>query len=225
MDKIGKGCKLITIFDDEWIKKNDIVKNRLKHILVKESNLYARNCDIREISNKEAKDFVDKIHIQGYVSCAIKLGAFHKDTLVAVMTFAKGSISKGNTTKEDVFELSRFCVEPTVVGIASKLLKYFQRNYYYNEIFSYADRRWSDGNLYRQIGFNFVSYTQPNYFYFKVGGEIKRFHRYNFRKDKIKHLATVEGQTEWEIMQETGWDRIFDCGNIKLNIINTGDVE
>ena len=127
------------------------------------------------------------------------------------MTFSKGNISKGSSTKLGVWELNRFCVSRPVIGIAGKLLKYFEVNYKPNEIFSFADRRWSDGNVYNKIGFTFVCYTQPNYWYFKDNK--KRLHRFNFRKDKIKHLGT-ENQTEWEIMQEQGYDRIWDCGKL-----------
>lgn len=214
LDKCSQiGYRLITILEDEWITKSNIVKNRLKHILSNEKGIYARKCQIVEIPQGLAKRFVDQYHIQGYSNCAIKLGAYYGNELVAVMTFSKGNISKGSSTKLGVWELNRFCVSRPVIGIAGKLLKYFEVNYKPNEIFSFADRRWSDGNVYNKIGFTFVCYTQPNYWYFKDNK--KRLHRFNFRKDKIKHLGT-ENQTEWEIMQEQGYDRIWDCGNIKF---------
>jgi hypothetical protein len=210
----NKGYRLITIFEDEWITRKEIVKNRLKHILIKEKGLYARNCKIVEITPRIAKEFIDKYHIQGYVQSSIKLGAYYENELVAVMTFAKGNISKGSSHKTNIWELSRFCTSHSVTGIAGKLLKYFERNYEWVEIFSYADLRWSEGNLYKQIGFNLIGTTKPNYWYFK--DNTKRLHRFNFRKDKIKHLASNEMQTEWDIMKEQGYDKIYDCGSLKF---------
>jgi len=208
------GYRLITLFEDEWVTRKEIVIDRLKHILTHEKAVYARKCVIVEITPKMAKEFIDKHHIQGYTQCAIKLGAYYNNELVSVMTFAKGNISKGASHKINVWELSRFCTSCSVVGIAGKLLKYFEQNYTWTEIYSYADLRWSEGDVYKQIGFELVGTTNPNYWYFK--DNTKRWHRFNFRKDRIKHLATREGMTEWDIMQEQGYDRIWDCGNMKF---------
>ena len=210
------GYQLITIFEDEWLTKNSIVKNRLLHILGTSTNkIYARKCAISEIPAKIAKSFIDTYHIQGYINSSIKLGAYYNGELVAVMTMAKGNISKGSKTTTGVYELSRFCTSGYVIGIAGKLLSYFKRNYKWNEIFSYADRRWSVGNLYEKIGFKQDHISSPNYWYFK--NSAKRYHRFNFRKDKIKHLGNG---TEWEIMKSQHYDRIWDCGNIKFVMHN-----
>ncbi|MFW6172642.1 MAG: hypothetical protein ACOC5T_02755, partial [Elusimicrobiota bacterium] len=207
-----EGYRLIQIFEDEWINRQDIVKNRLRHILYKTKPIYARKCIIKEIDTKTASNFVNKTHIQGYTGSSVKLGAFYNDEIVAVMTFAKLSISKGSKNKDNQWELSRFCCSVPIVGIASKMLEYFKRNFSWNKIISYSDRRWNTGNLYESIGFKFTSYTKPNYWYFKIG-ESKRYHRFNFRKDKL-----IGEGTEWEIMQKNGYDRIWDCGNAKYVI-------
>ena len=39
-----------------------------------------------------------------------------------------------------------------------KLLKYFERNYKPKSIITYADRSYSQGNMYKQLGFNLYSY-------------------------------------------------------------------
>ena len=45
-----------------------------------------------------------------------------------------------------------------------KLLKRFVKDYNPNEIISYADRRWSFGNLYEKIGFIKEGESKTNYF-------------------------------------------------------------
>ena len=209
-----KGVRLITIFEDEWLDKKDIVKSRLDSIIgdSKYIKIHARSCEIKDINTASAKNFCENNHLQGYGAGAhIKLGAFLNKELVAVMTFAKPSIAKGSRTKKDlVWELHRFCSRKNVrvVGGASKLLKYFERNYDWKELFSYADRRWSDGNLYEKLGFTFDSNTDPNYWYFK---NKKRIHRFALRKN----MEDDRNLTEWENRKLNGWDRIWDCGNIK----------
>lgn len=211
-----KGYKLITIFEDELVYKKNIVFSRLGHLLGygSENVIYARNCSVKEVSTYEASKFCNDNHLQGYSGASVKLGAFFKDKLVAVATFSRPSISKGRLgdKKTGVWELNRFCtdIDLRVIGIASKLLKHFNRNYEWTTIFSYADRRWSTGNLYESIGFTFSHYTDANYWYIKPG-VTERKHRFLYRKamDEPKDIP------EWELRKSQGLDRIWDCGSIK----------
>ena len=68
-------------------------------------------------------------------------------------------------TKLISWELNRFCSHSDFVisGIASKLLNYFKKNYQWTKIFSYADRRWSVGDLYKKLGFDLECSVGPNY--------------------------------------------------------------
>ena len=212
-----KGYRLIQIFEDEWLTKQDIVKSRLKHILgFRDRTVFARKCTIREIVPNVARDFINKYHIQGYHGCNVKLGLFYNDELVSVMTFAKPSISKGRSNKEDVFELSRFCSSCAVTGAAGKLLKYFTRNYIVKELYTYADLRWSDGNLYKQLGFIEGKQTPPN-FWWNINGIRK--HRFGYRKDVLnKRLDSFDPDiTGYQNMINNGYDRVWDCGNLKYH--------
>ena len=46
-----------------------------------------------------------------------------------------------------------------------KLLKYFIDKHSPDEIMSYADKDWSDGNVYRRLGFELHGETEPIDFY------------------------------------------------------------
>lgn len=214
------GYKLITIFEDEWINKQKIVKLRLKHILgLNIEKIYARNCIIKKIKTNEARKFIEKYHIQGYIGSYIKLGAFYNDELVAVMTFSKPSLAKGRkNNNDDIYEISRFCTSKNIIGIASKLFKHFQRNYEWKEIYSYADRRWSEGKLYEKLGMEFVKNTKPNYWYWK--NELIRYHRFHFRKSILKDKLEIfdSNKSEYENMLMNGWNRIWDCGSSLYSI-------
>ena len=135
------------------------------------------------------------------------------------MTFRKLNIAKGSKSEINTYELDRFCSNYNfrVVGIASKLLKYFINNYNPIKIISYADRRWSDGNLYKRLGFNFVHNTDPNYWYITENG---RIHRFNFRKSELnKKLEHFDPNlTEYQNMLNNGYCRIWDCGNMKFEL-------
>ena len=216
----SKGIQLIHIFEDEWNNKKEIVKSRLKNLLNKTQNkIHARKCIIKEINATIKNEFLNENHIQGEDKSKIKLGAFYNNKLVSVMTFSKPRIALGNKNKEGQFELSRFCSikNTSISGIASKLFNYFLDNYKeVNEIISYADKRWSVGKLYENMGFKLINNGYANYWYIPDNYS-KRIHRFNFRKNTLSNKLKIFNNklTEIENMKLNNYDRIWDCGSKK----------
>jgi hypothetical protein len=207
-----KNIKLIHIFDDEWLYKKDIVKSRLKNILgLTKNKIYARKCEIRVVSSKISKDFLDKNHIQGNVNSSIRLGLYYDEELVSLMTFGKGRIAMGGNSKQ--YELVRFCnkLDTSVIGGADKLLKNFIKSYQPKEIISYADRRWSQGDLYEKLNFTKTHNSKPNYWYIINN---KRTHRFSYRKSMLIKQGFNTNKTEHQIMLDRKIYRIYDCGTI-----------
>jgi hypothetical protein len=205
-----KGIHLIQIFGDQWKNKQDIVKARLKNVLGVDTKIYARKCDIKVITGKESKLFLDEHHIQGWVSSSIKLGLFFNDNLVAVMTFGKPRY--GNLQS---YELLRFCSINTIVGGADKLFKYFLRNYKPDTVVSYADRCWSAGNLYKKLGFKDVTEDKNNIGYFYIKNDT-RINRLAYTKKKLVSLGFDSEKTAEEILESEGFLLIHTCGNYKF---------
>jgi predicted acetyltransferase len=124
----------------------------------------------------------------------------------------------GNKSITDKYELLRFCnkLDTNVIGGASKLLNYFIKNYNPKEIISYADRRWSNGNLYEKLGFEFVHNSKPNYWY--INDNVREY-RFKYRKSELVKDGFDSKKTEKEIMFDRGVLRIYDCGNKKYKLI------
>ena len=213
---LEKDVRLIHIFEDEWINKRKIVESRIVNIIKKQDNkIHARKTVVKEVDTTEAIKFLEENHIQGKLGAKVKLGLYHNEELVSLMTFGSLRKNLGSKSQEGDWELLRFCnkLNTSVVGGASKLLKYFEETYKPSSLISYADRRWSNGNLYYQIGFNLVGKTSPNYFYTK--GRIRES-RFNFRKDILVSQGFDKNKTEKDIMKERGYNRIYDCGSLKF---------
>ena len=209
-----KGIRLVHIFEDEWVFSKDIVIDRLSTILKKPSTqrLYARKCEIRMIKYENVDLFLRKNHIQGPFKTSINIGLYSDNELVSVMTF-----SKARFTKKYDYELIRYCskIGYSVVGGASRMFKHFIKTYNPKTVISYADKRWSNGDLYRKIGFTEIGSSKPDYYYIKPP-EIRRMSRVKFQKHKLKNiLQSYDGSaTEYRNMRNNGYYRIYDCGNL-----------
>lgn len=212
------GIRLIQIFSDEWLNKKDIVKAKLKSIIThdKTDRIFARKCVIKEINPKEKNKFLNQHHIQGEDRSQIKLGLYYNDELHAVMTFSKPRISLGGKhTNGSKYELSRYASSKYIIGGGDKLIAYFIKTHSPSQIYSYSDNRWTDpyDNMYLKMGFKIEKTSKPNYFYTK--NYLTRIHRYNFNKFNLKKLGADISKTEFKIMDELGYTKIWDCGTTK----------
>jgi len=210
---------LLHIFENEWLDPNlrDIWKSVIRNKLRKVQNkIGARKCVFaqKEQLLKESKAFLDNNHLQGGQAIGpVRYGLTHPETgeLLALMTFGKSRFGDAD------YELIRFAIRKnwSIPGAASKLLKAFEREYPNKKLVSYANRRWSDGHLYKTIGFKLKNISDPNYYYFKPGKYEKLWHRASFQKHKLKGKLEKynPNYTEFENMLQNGYRRIYDSGN------------
>jgi hypothetical protein len=195
--------QLLTIFEDEWTFKKDIVKNTLLHLTNKSSNsIYARKCNIKVINSKDKDTFFNNYHIQGTSRGTINLGLFHHNDLVACMSFLKN---------KNEYILNRYATSGYVVGGFSKLLKFFQSNYEWTQLVSFADLRWSNGKVYELNGWTLDTILPPDYSYIEYN---KRVHKFNYRHKHLpKKLKNYDSQlSEWENCKNNNIYRIWNCG-------------
>jgi hypothetical protein len=223
----SKDVTLLQIFEDEWHEKKDIIKSKLINLfnLGFNKKIYARKCQIKKISPAIKNLFLNKNHIQGEDRSTIYLGAYYNNELVSVMTFDNNrSYNKEKNHNKNIYELKRFATKLNynVVGIGSKMFKYFLDNYNSKRVVSFLDLRWSNinkQNIYEILGFKKEKILNPDYNYLNFNlHRNKRFHKFAFGKKSLKKKFPQlysEDKTEWEIMQEAGYDRIWDCGKIK----------
>lgn len=214
----SKVYQLFHVFSSEYINpiKQEIWNSMFLSKMGRTERIYARKCEVKEITAKELREFSESNHLQGHVNARVKLGLFYEDELVQVMSFGTPRQAKYKGSKN--YELLRMCskVNCTVIGGASKLLKHFERNYEPELVLSYANRRWSTlGNVYEKLGFELEGISKPNYFYFKGKDEDLLESRVKYQKHKLKDFKSYsEDKTETQIMFEEGYRKIYDSGNL-----------
>jgi hypothetical protein len=204
------GIRLIQVFENEWSNSKELIKSMLQSKMGVISNkIHARKCDIKGMNKSQHSEFMDTNHLQGKRGCSVAYGLFYDDQLVAAMSF--------NEHKKYEWEIARFAnkLGYIVVGGASKLLNRFVRDYSPNQIMTFADRRYSNGNLYMKLGFKFVGNTSPNYFYIKNN---KIHSRQQFMKHKLESKLNQYNPnlTEYENMFLNGYRRLWDAGHAKF---------
>lgn len=206
---LQKGIRLITIFEDEWLNHKDVCISRIYNALggVK-SRIYARECTLKQITKDTAKEFLSRVHLQGYGNSIVAFGLYHNKELVQVMTFGKPA--RAHTAKKKrVLELKRLAakLDTNIVGGASKLFKRgikYARDNGYEIIKSYCDLRWGTGKVYEALGFVNVGETRytPHY----TNGQ---------RRYRNQTLASGKGSsaTEQDKAKQRDLYRIYDCGH------------
>jgi hypothetical protein len=201
----NQSIQLLQFYSDEWNFKSDIIKNIIQSKLGLNQTIYARKCKIVEVGIQTKNEFLNQYHIQGEDKSSIKLGLKYENELVCIMTFAKSRFNKSYD-----WELTRFCVKGgiSVVGGFSKLLKAFY-NTYGCSIVSYADRRYSNGNVYKTNGFELIGTNKPSYYYVDKNF-LRRFNRMRFQR---KYIGAYDC-TEYEKAREMGFEKIWDCGTL-----------
>lgn len=215
----SKGIRLVTIFADEWLNNRTKVESYLKAIFGAPAiDVGARKCAIthKKLTDSPAiKAFLEDHHIQGS-SGHVAYTLEQNGVILAALTVRKSSPERRGTPLEGFWELSRYCVRGgyRVSGGFQRLLSAFVKDYAPNTVVTFADRRWSQGGLYKRAGFTLDGIVPPSYWYTKFRNDCFRFHKSEFRKEKIEQKLgpILDGETEWEAMQRFGYDRVWDCG-------------
>jgi hypothetical protein len=207
------GWQLVTIFEDEWRSRPQVVLSVLRAKLgISSVKLFARKCKITT-DTLALKIFIEANHLQGDGG-GTYVGLRYGDQIVAGMSFYRNT----RLSKEG-WELNRFCVaqDTSVVGAFSRLMAWFIQNHCPTEIISLSDSRWSNGGVYKTNGFAQIRFTKADYFYLVRGteGYFMRRHKSNYRLDRLKKMGWYEeGLSESQITAKHGLLRIYDCGKV-----------
>ena len=211
-----QGIHLIHIFEYEW--HDPITRDKIKKLLQynlcnSTTRVYARDTEVKVIDNVDAKEFCNNYHLQNGVNSSVNIGCYYNKELIGVMTFGKPRFNANYS-----YEILRLCFKDNInaIGGTEKMFKYFLRLCNPSSIITYADISKFTGNIYTKLGFKVIEITRPNYVWVNLITK-DVLTRYQTQKHKLlaQGIGTKE-QTEAEIMNELGYSKIYDSGNLKL---------
>lgn len=187
------GIDLIQIWEDQWKNQKDIIKDILAARLgiIQGERIYARKCEIREVSTADYRDFCMKYHVQGYRSASVKLGLYYKDKLVQISSFNKARVYQVSSNQQYEWEWVRGCISSNnkVIGGTSKLFKYFVETYNPENILCYSDWNLFSGKGYEESGFDFIGFTGPDKFYITISSKMQRINRNPYAYQQYKNMV------------------------------------
>lgn len=209
------GMRCIHIFD--WDDEDKIIAllNNNRNII------YARQCSVQELAKDTAKAFINKYHLQKDAKASIRLGLYHKNELVSVMTFGKPRYNKSYD-----YELIRYCASANIIGGSEKLLAYFLKAYKCKSIISYCDLSKFSGKTYERLGFKIIRKGSPSKHWYNpktkehYTDNLIRQHGFsqiiNSRSAKDDLQETTDNRT---LMLANGFVEIYDCGQRTYSLI------
>jgi len=208
---LEKGIRLITIFEDEWKFRNKQVKGFLQSVLNKNTEtIYARKCKVQQVNRKIFNEFCNQNHIQyGNNLGSVFFVLEYKKEIVAAM-----SLGRHHRGYLDIITLDRFCVKSgiNVVGGAARLFercKEWANNNNKEEIRTWSDNRWSQGNVYKKLGFELLIEEKADYSYVSTKKPKLRYSKQSQQKKKTNCPPEL---TEVQWANARGFSRIWDCG-------------
>ena len=196
-----KNIRLITIFEDEWIHRQKQVRQYLSATLgVFSKRTYARECKFVEVKDL---GFFEDNHIQGAPNTIdFGFGLLYKDDVIGMISYSR------HHRNTDIMTLNRLSFKSDIqcVGGASKLIKnslvVLDR-----EVITWSDNRWTEGELYRKVGFSLDEELRPDYSYVMVNQ--KRKSKQSSQK-KILNIPSNMTEHQWHLNNKIY--RIYDCG-------------
>jgi len=206
-----KHIRVIFIWSHEWAeRRNQVMNFILPALKIHNRKIDGRKTIFSKLDKRMAKVFIDANHIQPINLSNIQnaFGLFYEDELVSCMTFG---YHHRNGTQEVV--LNRYCCSSGVhiPGGASKLFVHAIEAMDISEVSTWSHDRLSNGNMYKQLGFQVSSRLAPDYFY------IDSTHCKVIPKQSATKtiLGARAGQTERQRADELGLLRVYDCGKTK----------
>lgn len=188
-----EGIELIQVWEDQWKNQKEIIKDIIAARLgiIRGEKIYARKCEIRDVSTADYREFCNKYHVQGYRSASIKLGLYYKNELVQIASFNKARQYSYNSIDKYEYEWVRGCISSNnkVVGGTSKLLKYFIDTYKPNNILCFSDWNLFSGKGYEEAGFQLEGYTGPDKFYITINNRMQRINRSPYAYQQYKQMV------------------------------------
>lgn len=224
----GQGITLLQLFsyDLDPITFENKTKHHLTALLTGYTErIYARNIEIKHVkATQDARLFLNTYHTQGASKASEYYELRYQNRLVGVASFTK----RHNGT----IELKRMCFAPyiQIVGGVSKIIKtYFKDHPELDELYSFSDNNYGNGQGYASAGAEFVHETGPSLVFVSPTDPQDRYSwqvatswsmKQGIIHDDLNNTGQTDNAEEYVELylshrtdNKTGYDRIYTAGS------------
>lgn len=208
------GVVVYHIYGYEWILKRFLIEVFVKSKLgIYDKRIGARECDVREVSYKDASLFLEQYHLMGTgIRGSEYLGLYYQNMLVSLLVMGNSRFNA-----EYDWEILRFVSKSgwQVIGGFGKLFNAFLKSQPSDvSIMTYVDfDKSSKVPVYEKVGFKYERLTKPDYIWVKVTDQ-SYVTRYQSQKKKLIEKGYSENLTEKEIMESLYYRQMWLSGNL-----------
>lgn len=204
----GYRCIMVRDWDDY---------KKIPYLLWEKIKLYARKCQVKQITREECHNFFESYHLQGDTKKNkhnIYIWLYYGDNLIECMSFWKPR----NTNRYER-EILRLCSHKDykIIWWANKIFKRFLEIVNPNNVMSSCDMSKFDGWVYKQLWFKLLKWNKPSKHYYNPKEKPNRQHiTYQLLKHVWFDNMFWESFWKWanndELMRQRGYVEIYDCG-------------
>ncbi len=179
-----QGIRLLHVWEDEWIFKQDVVKSTILDILNMKKNFkYKDLLTVKVLNDKNnIEKFVSKNSLNFFEKTNLNISVFHNQEIIAILCLKRNG--KNYTIINHVEKISNDIKYNTF----EILFNYLLNNYYYENIYLMNDFRF--GNIVSEDIFEKINFSKPS-FYLCKGNQ-------RFSKKEIKN--------------NKGYFKLYNCG-------------
>lgn len=205
----ANGWTVFHIWD--WLPQDKCISFVKSQMHMDRIALSARKCELVHPTQKQARMFCDKYHLQGGLRQGQQAcyGLAYDGELVAISTYGKSRFSKLAD-----WEWLRFCCKDGVKvhGAASYMQKQFLDDYDASFV-TYTDYSRSIGKMDEAMGLKLVKYTGPSLVWWDGERNIRDTLLLKLGADRMLGTSYGDSMDNHSIMLAEGFHGIYDCGS------------
>ena len=214
-----KNKQLVHLWEDVWLTKREQTISRFKSFLALNKGIHGRKAKIVDLDSKQASQFLNTYHLQGFVKAKYNYGLTFNNDIVAAASFSDKRPMPQKGENYTSAELVRFASRTgfTVIGGLSKLIKHYLKLQKTNDLMTYADRDWSLGKGYEKLDFQLSEETKPLILFLNKEN-LLRFVPHRLPKNLLLAYKNQNVLNLDEFLSENEYVKVFNTGNLKYHL-------
>jgi hypothetical protein len=216
LNLIKQPFKIIQLWEDQWYFHNEKIRSKIISLMGMTKRIHGRETNLIQIDNKQLMEFLTENHLNVAIKGKYKYGLLKDEQLVAVMSFSKGRQIVRENEIFNSFELLRFCnkLDTTVVGGFSKILHHFIKIQNPDDVMTYVDCDWSDGQSFLAQGFEIAEIMPAFEFWLNMKTGEREYPHIVLRQHEISELANEKDKSSF--LEKHGYKKVYNSGSYKL---------